>query len=916
MLDVLDRGALAARAHALRVLPAGGGRRVARRWIESARILPRPRAVESVPWTHLRSRSRALAKRPTAFAAVSSCARGSWSRRSSSSSRGCGSCRSARATSIRSLSENNRIRLKRVSATRGPILDRARAAAGRQPAVVRRRPGARGRARPAGGARAPQPLSPAGPGRRAPGARRRVREPPAAVRGRRAPPRRRLGHARQDRDASVRAARACRCRSARGAPIRSATIAAHLLGYVGEVNRRRAASAPRLPTWATSSGNAGAERYWEENTSAAIDGGQQVEVDAVGRKLRVLAEVDETRANILVLTIDRDLQQAAEQAMGDHDGAVVALDPTHRRRARDGEPAGLRPQRLRARHHRRRSGVLWSTDPHHPLNNKAIQGQYPPGSTFKVVIAAAALEEGVINPFTAHLLRRRLHFGNRDFRCWKKGGHGTVNLHEALVGSCDVFFYQVGQRLGVDTIAEYAHRFGLGAPTGITLDHESGGIIPLASGSGSASASRGTRARRSRSRSARATSPRRRCRWRTSSRRSPTAACVYRPHFVEAPRARPTETSIRASPKEARLGVRASTMSDLQAALRDVVNSDHGTGKKARVRWHRGRRQDRHLAGVQLGGGSQGQPRAAAARTARPRLVRRVRAGRGSGDRDRGPHRARRRQAAARSAAPRSPRQVLVTQLLLLRDSRRRPVRHDRSTGRLDCSTFDVLAALRCSLRSLAIIAVGVATSTARPYARGAYGSRAIRSSAPGVVGGVGFVGMMFALLLSTTASSSATRTWSTRRRSCCSCWCRSSAASAAAARRWIDLGSFSLQPSEMIKVALVIALARYLPPRTARRATLGAMAIVDPGHRCCAVPAALDPRAARSRHGRLSSRSSRSASCCRRPAPARRSRRSRWSRCSACRRRSLWAHLKPYQQQRCSPSSTPRSIRSAPATT
>jgi penicillin-binding protein 2 len=117
-------------------------------------------------------------------------------------------------------------------------------------------------------------------------------------------------------------------------------------------------------------------------------------------------------------------------------------------------------------------------NPHHPLTNRTIQGQYPPGSTFKIIIAAAALEEGVINPFTGIYCGGAIQFGDRDFRCWKPGGHGEMFVHDALVHSCDVFFYQVGQRLGVELIAEYARKFGLGVPTGIGLEHEKGGLVP------------------------------------------------------------------------------------------------------------------------------------------------------------------------------------------------------------------------------------------------------------------------------------------------------------------------------------------------------------------------------------------------------------------------------------------------------
>src|SRR5207244_12764763 len=117
-------------------------------------------------------------------------------------------------------------------------------------------------------------------------------------------------------------------------------------------------------------------------------------------------------------------------------------------------------------------------DRKHPLNNRAVQGVFPPGSTFKVAVATGALEEGVVTPFTGVTCTGGIPFGNHFFHCWKKGGHGAVDLHKAIVESCDVFFYQVGRRLGVDGIAEYAHRLGLGLPTGIALPHEQTGTIP------------------------------------------------------------------------------------------------------------------------------------------------------------------------------------------------------------------------------------------------------------------------------------------------------------------------------------------------------------------------------------------------------------------------------------------------------
>ncbi|MDX2167363.1 MAG: penicillin-binding protein 2 [Deltaproteobacteria bacterium] len=250
---------------------------------------------------------------------------------------------------------------------------------------------------------------------------------------------------------------------------------AHVLGYVGEVTPAEIERDSRYRPGDVI-GKSGLEKAWEAELRG-VDGGQQVEVDAFGRELRVLDEADATPGQTLVLSIDLDLQLVAEQALGDQAGSIVVLDPRNGDvLAMVSEPSfdpnaftgGIKPELWRELVHH----------PRHPLNARATQGQYPPGSTFKIIMAAAALEEGIINPFTHIGCRGSLFYGNHTFRCWKKGGHGAPNVHEALVGSCDVFFYQVGARLGVDTIAKYARAFGLGAPTGIDIGAERGGTIP------------------------------------------------------------------------------------------------------------------------------------------------------------------------------------------------------------------------------------------------------------------------------------------------------------------------------------------------------------------------------------------------------------------------------------------------------
>ncbi|HEY2386308.1 MAG TPA: penicillin-binding protein 2 [Candidatus Binatia bacterium] len=359
-------------------------------------------------------------------------------------------------------------------------------------------------------------------------------------------------------------------------------MAAHLLGYVGEVSQKEMADRQgyRLGDLI---GKAGAERYWEDYLRG-VDGGQQVEVDAVGRKLRVLSEVEETPGHTLVMTMDRDLQMAAEKAMGDHEGALVALDP------RTGDVLAMvsRPAfdpNVFARGIKKSEWRALLQDRKHPLNSKAVQGTYPPGSTFKVVMAAAALEEGVVNPFTQIFCGGGIFFGNRTFRCWRPSGHGNMNVHEALVRSCDVFFYQVGQRLGIDAIADYAHRFGLGAPTGITLEHESGGIIPssawkqqrfgepwyagetlsVAIGQGYVT-----------------TTPLQMANVMAAIANDGT---VYRPQFVKRVETTDGQTIVEEKPVVSNtLGFKKTTLLQIRQALSDVVNSNRGTGSKARVR--------------------------------------------------------------------------------------------------------------------------------------------------------------------------------------------------------------------------------------------------------------------------------------------------------------------------------------------
>jgi len=254
-------------------------------------------------------------------------------------------------------------------------------------------------------------------------------------------------------------------------------LAAHLLGYVSEISDAELNS----PDWAHHNpgdliGKTGVERYYNEHLTG-IDGQRQVRVDNRMNTREVLGIKDAIPGRDLQLTIDLDLQVVAELAMENRRGAVVALDP------RTGEVLALvshpsyDPNRFSSRITASEYSALLQ-DPYRPLFNRALQAQLAPGSTFKPVMALAALESGAIgDDFTVHCTGGATWYG-RYFKCHRRGGHGTVNLKTAIAQSCDVFFYAVGNRLGIDTIAHYAELMGFGRKTGIDLPGEKEGVVP------------------------------------------------------------------------------------------------------------------------------------------------------------------------------------------------------------------------------------------------------------------------------------------------------------------------------------------------------------------------------------------------------------------------------------------------------
>jgi len=254
-------------------------------------------------------------------------------------------------------------------------------------------------------------------------------------------------------------------------------VAAHVLGYLGEIGPRQLKLLKEQGyALGDEVGHYGLERKWED-VLRGQSGGQQVEVDALGRRMRVLHQVTDVPGYTVHVTLDRQLQATAFQALDGKEGTIVALDVhTGAVLAMASTPAfdpnvfarGIKGDEWR--------GLI--KDRLRPLSNRATQGQYPPGSTFKIIMAIAGLQEGVLQPESRIFDPGFFYFGNRAFRDWKKEGHGSVDLHKALVESCDVYFYQLGPRLGVDRIAKWSRAFGLGDKTGIALDDERNGLVP------------------------------------------------------------------------------------------------------------------------------------------------------------------------------------------------------------------------------------------------------------------------------------------------------------------------------------------------------------------------------------------------------------------------------------------------------
>ena len=255
------------------------------------------------------------------------------------------------------------------------------------------------------------------------------------------------------------------------------TMGAHLFGYVGEVNDAQVSGDDGLKS-GDIVGQSGIEKVYNA-TLRGEDGARRVVVNSVGREIRTLEEDAPTEGHRLQLTLDYDVQKAIEDGFDSikFNGAAVVLDPSN------GDVLGFtsRPAYDPNAFASGIDKVTWAsltTDEDRPLSDRAIQGRYSPGSTFKMAVATAALQEGVITPsFTVHCTGGATFYG-RPFKCWKKGGHGTVDLRHAIEQSCNVYFYTIGNMTGIDKIHKWATLLGLGVKSGIDLPNEVTGLVP------------------------------------------------------------------------------------------------------------------------------------------------------------------------------------------------------------------------------------------------------------------------------------------------------------------------------------------------------------------------------------------------------------------------------------------------------
>ena len=256
------------------------------------------------------------------------------------------------------------------------------------------------------------------------------------------------------------------------------SLVSHVLGYVGRISESEEAMIdPAAYQGVRSIGKIGVEKQYED-LLLGRPGFAQVEIDAHGRTLRTISRNSATPGNTLNLTIDADLQRIAREALGNRRGAVVAIAPSSGEVLTMASSPSFDPNLFVDGIDQRTYDALRGLEDR-PLLNRALYGRYAPGSTIKPVIAQAILDAGISPRESVYCPGwYTLPDSTRRYRCWKKTGHGPVNLHGAVEQSCDVYFYEMGRRLGIEAMADVLTRFGLGAVTGVDLPKEPDGLVP------------------------------------------------------------------------------------------------------------------------------------------------------------------------------------------------------------------------------------------------------------------------------------------------------------------------------------------------------------------------------------------------------------------------------------------------------
>jgi len=255
------------------------------------------------------------------------------------------------------------------------------------------------------------------------------------------------------------------------------TTAAHLLGYMGEISEKELKSG-EFPNAVTGTlvGRTGVEKTYN-HILTGVDGARQVVVNSIGREIGVLEEIPTVAGGDIRLSIDLDLQLAAEKELEGRVGAVIAMDPRNGEILAMANAPSFNPNSFSPRI----SSAEWKeiiNNPDNPLQNRAIQNTYSPGSIFKIIMASAGLHTGALDDDPAVLCTGSSEYYGRIFGCASSAGHGALRLEQAIAASCNIFFYELGRKLGISTIAEHALLLGLGARTGIDLPGERSGVMP------------------------------------------------------------------------------------------------------------------------------------------------------------------------------------------------------------------------------------------------------------------------------------------------------------------------------------------------------------------------------------------------------------------------------------------------------